>query len=303
MTIEKVVLVGANGKLGPSILHALQSASIKVTVLVRQSSKTQYPPNITTATVPDSLPHSELVTLLQGHDALVIAFSGTQTSNSIKLANAALEAGTIRRIIPADYGSCDSSDPRSLDLVPLYKQKLAVRDHLIKLSKESNGKLTWTSLITGHFLDYGLKSGLLNFNLTKKKATIFDGGDIKWSATTLDGIALAVVKVLQNEERTRDKLLYVQGLCATQNELLRTVQEVMDVRFEVEHVRSEDFIAKYKGILEEKGGNDADATEELVSVEGTVNAYWGDREGFANELLGLPEENLRDVVRKVVESL
>jgi uncharacterized protein YbjT (DUF2867 family) len=302
MTITKVILTGANGKLGSSIVKQFQAAQTYViSVIVRASSKATYPDDIKQVRVSDSMPHDELVAALKGQDALVLAFNGMQTATSIKLADAALEAG-VKRVIPADYGSCDSSDPHSLELLPLYKEKQKVRDHLVQLSAKSDGALSWTTLITGHFLDDGLESGLLQVDLRKKTARIFDGGDIKWSATTLDSIAYAVVKTLQKDEATKNKIIYVQSISATQNELLKIVEEVMDTKFAVEHIDSAEFIKKYQARLAQNP-DDAGAIEELVSVEGTVNADWEKREGFSNQLLGMPSENLKDIVKKVVGKL
>jgi hypothetical protein len=65
--------------------------------------------------------------------------------------------------------------------------------------------------------------------------------------------------------------------------------------WEVEHVDSDEFIRSFKGKLDE---GDPEAQKELVSVLGMVDADWERKEGFANELLGLQDEDLEKVVRK-----
>jgi len=311
MSIRKVIIVGANGRLGPSILQALlDTPSFTVSVLVRASSKSTYPSTVNTLKVDDDLPSDQLVKAFQGQDAIVIAFSGTLKDASIKIANAAFETSTVKFIIPADFGSCDSSDPRSLDLVPLYVNKKDVRDHLTQLSqqKRSDGSsISWTSLVTGHFFDYGLKSGLLSMNVDKHTAIVFDGGKIQFAATKLATIGLATSRALQHADhpRIKNKMIYVQGVNTNQNELVPVVEDVVGHKFKIDNVKSEDFITKYKEQF--KSANEAerrDIVEELVAVEGIVNADWKGTKGdaFVNDLLlPGPLESLQDQVREALK--
>ena len=95
---------------------------------------------------------------------------GTNDVYQTKLADACVVAG-VKRFIPADFGSCDSSSKLALDLMPLYKAKTRVREHLQRLAKE--GKLSWTAIVCGHFFDYGLKTDLLSVELKERKMTVF----------------------------------------------------------------------------------------------------------------------------------
>lgn len=310
MSIQNVIIVGANGRLGPSILQALlDTPTFKVSVLVRASSKSTYPSTVNTLKIDDDLPSDQLVKAFQGQDAIVMAFSGTMKDASIKIADAAFETSTVKFIVPADFGSCDSSDPRSLDLVPLYVNKKDVRDHLVQLSqqKRSDGSsISWTSLITGHFFDYGLKSGLLSMNVEKHTARVFDGGKNQFANTKLATIGLATARALQHADhpRIKNRLIYVQGINTNQNKLVAVVEDVVGHKFEIDNVSSEDFIKKYKE--QYKNANEAerrDIVEELVSVEGIVNADWEGTKGdaFVNDiLLPGPPESLEDQVREAL---
>lgn len=305
MAITKVIIIGANGKLGPSILKALLDVeSFHVSAIVRVSSKSTYPSTVTTVKVDDDLPYDQLVKVLTGQDALVISFSGNQKDDSIKLADAAFEAG-VKHIIPADYGSCDSSDQRSLDLIPLYINKKDVRDHVIKLAektRDDGSSLSWTSFITGHFFDYGLKSGLLAMDVNKHTAEVFDGGNYKFAASTLKDIGIATARILQhaNDPRLKNKLVYTQSVQTTQNELVAVVQEVQNQQYEVKKVSSDDFIRDKKAYLKEHPG-DHDTTEDLVAVGGIINTNWdtkGDR--YVNDLLNMPDVGLKQLVAEAL---
>jgi nucleoside-diphosphate-sugar epimerase len=300
MAIQKVTLVGANGKLGPAILHALLSAgTFTVTVLSRTSSKSTYPPSVHVARVSDDLPDDELVQALRGQDAIVVVFAGSNSDLQIRLADAAARAG-VQRFIPADFGSCDSRSARALELVPLYRAKQKVRQHLEQLASggsQSSSHLSWTSLVCGHFFDYGLKSGLLLFDIEARKVRILDGGEIKWSATTIETIATAVMRVLQKEDETKNRMLYIQSFCVTQNEVLKSLERVTGQSWQVENVDSEDYIREARVRLDQR---DPKAQEDLVSALGIVDANWEGKDDFANSLLGLKTEDLDQVVRKVI---
>ncbi len=297
MTVRKVTLIGANGKLGPAVLHALISArAFTVTVLSRSSSRSTYPDSVHVTYVSDDPPIEELVNALRGQDAIVVTFPGSNSDLQVRLADAAAQAG-VRRFIPADFGSCDSSSLRALDLMPLYRAKHNVRQHLQQL--DSSSSLSWTSLVCGHFFDYGLKSGLLQFDLNARKARIFDGGEIKWSATTIETIATAVVRVLQKEDETRNRMLYIQSFCITQNEVLRSLEQVTGQDWQVEHLDSEEYIREVKEEAD-RDPNNAEATENLVSVVGIVDANWEGKHDFANSLLALEGGNLDQVIQTVV---
>ena len=298
MAIEKVVLVGANGKLGPWILNALLAANeFKVTVLSRKSSKSKYPESISIAHVSDDFPNEELVEVLRGNDAVVVAFAGSGSDVQIRLADAAAQSG-IKTFIPADFGSCDSSSPRALELIQLYTEKKVVREHLQQLSTKTN--MSWTSIVCGHFFDYGLQSGLLSFDLQQRKARRFDDGKVKWSTTTLATIAMAVIRVLQKTQETKNRMLYIQSFCVSQNQILTSLEIATSEKWNVEEVDSNDFIRRRKDSAM-KDENDAEAIEDLVSVVGIIDSNWEVNGRLDNSLLDLQEENLDGVIIKVLQ--
>lgn len=154
-------------------------------------------------------------------------------------------------------------------------------------------------MVCGHFFDFGLETGLLSFDVKGRKAKIFDDGEVRWSATTLATIGTAVVRVLQNEEETTNRMLYIQSFCVTQNEVLRSLMRVTGKGWKIEHVNSEDFIEETKAETDRDPMN-GEAREALVSVVGIVESNWTRKADFANSLLGLENENLDEVVKEVV---
>ena len=304
MTIKKVAIIGANGHLGPHVLSALLSANtFSVTVISRKNSKSTYPPSVPVEYISDDPSIEEVVPVLTGQDALVVTFAGTNAALQILLADAAVAAG-VKRFIPADFGSCDSNSKRALDLVPLYKGKQKVRQHLEGIVSRGGSDFSWSSLVCGHFFDYSWWKDMLQLAIKARKARLFDGGDIRFSTTTLSTIGLATVKMLQKDEETKNRMMYIQSFCITQNEVLKVLKRHLDEgkEWEVEQVSSETFIKQMKDKIDKNpNGDNAAATEDLVSVVGIIDSNWEGKDDFANDLLGVGGEDLDGVVKKALD--
>jgi hypothetical protein len=302
--IQNVAIIGGNGTLGKPVLEALQKSEFNVWVINRRTSKSVYP-RTQVLTVPDDLDVDAIAKEFQEKqiDALVIAIAGSQVEQQRKLIDAAFKSG-VKRVMPADFGSCDSADDKTNEILPLMKGKKGIRDYLVELEKKerdgNRGKLTWTSLINAHFFDWGLGNGLLKFDVRGRKAYLLDGGNIKFSASTLPFIGSAVVKVLEKPQETENKLLYIHSLHVTQEEVLAALEKVTGDKFERVEENSEEELKKCRPKMLD---GDHDAREEVVAIWGVVAADWKKREAFANELLGLKEEDLDEVVQRVVKDL
>ena len=290
--------------MGKPVLEALQKSEFNVWVINRQTSKSVYP-RTQILTVPDDLDVDAIAKEFQEKqiDALVIAIAESQVEQQRKLIDAAFKSG-VKRVMPADFGSCDSADDKTNEILPLMKGKKGIRDYLVELEKRerdgNRGKLTWTSLINAHFFDWGLGNGLLKFDVRGRKAYLLDGGNIKFSASTLPFIGSAVVKVLEKPQETENKLLYIHSLHVTQEEVLAALEKATGDKFERIEENSEEELKKCRPKMLD---GDHDAREEVVAIWGVVAADWKKREAFANELLGLEEEDLDEVVQRVVKDL
>lgn len=299
MSIVKVTLVGATGSLGAHILDAIvDEGNFKATVLQRASSKSKpaHLDKIGVVTISDDLPLDELTEKLRGQDAVVVCYRAKEAAEQIKFGQAAAAAG-VRRLIPADFGSCDSSGKRERELVSLFDRKLQVRESLQRLAAEHEG-FSWTSLVNGHFFDWGLRANFLHFNLATRRAEIIDDGDTRSSQATLAQIARATVRILQRPEETRNRMLFIQSFCVSQNEVLRSLEKATGARWETQRFDSEEFIREKKALADQ---GDKNAIEDLVFVLGAINGNWEGLPDFAMDLLGLENEDLDEVVQKVVD--
>ncbi|PSR90881.1 hypothetical protein BD289DRAFT_365416 [Coniella lustricola] len=305
MAIVNVTLVGATGDLGIEILKALVAAdTFTVTALQRASSKSSLPSHlkdkIRIQTIAPDFPLDELTARLRGQDALIVCYRTRDAQEQLKFGHAAVAAGTVQRLIPADFGSCDSSGQRERELVKLFDRKVQVRESLQELA-EKHPAFSWTSLVNGHFFDWGLREGFLHFDLEGKKADIIGDGETKSSQATLSQIGLATVRVLQKPEETKNRVLFIQSFCVSQNDVLRSLEKATGGgKWQITRYDPEEFIREKK---ERADGGDADAIEDLVFVLGALYGNWEEKSGFAMELLGLDNQNLDEVVQSVVDEL
>lgn len=301
--IKKVCLIGANGTVGSVITKELVKAGcFDVSVLRRSNSSSPSPAGVTEIPISPALGLEELTKSLAGQDAVVAAFPLKDVSEHLRLAEAAFNAGVLR-YIPADYGSCDAASPQAQHHLKLYRDKTAVRVKCEELADKAAADptgaspFTWTSIICGHFFDYGLRSGLLHFDIDTERAQILDAGDIKASASTLRRVGESVVRVLQRQEATRNRAVYVQSFCPTQLEILASLERATGNKWHTQHLDSNAFLERETKRL---AAGDHEAIEEIVFVLGTVDADWTRKDGYAMELLGLEDENLDEVICEVL---
>ncbi|GAO17991.1 uncharacterized protein UV8b_07713 [Ustilaginoidea virens] len=298
--IKNVCLVGANGTVGSVIVKALVDAgTFRVSVLRRANSSSPVPAGVSEVAVSPALNLDELTQALAGQDAVIASFPLHDVSQHMRLAEAAY-AADVARYIPADFGSCDAAAPQPQHHLQLYRDKTAVRARCEALADAAGpaGKpFTWTSIVCGHFFDFGLRSGLLHFDLDKQRAQMLDGGGIRASASTLGRVAEAVVRVLQRPRVTANRAVYVQSFCATQLEVLASLERATATKWHTEQLDSNAYLERESRKV---ASGDRRAVEEVVFVLGTVDADWTRKEGFAMELLGLEDENLDEVVARVV---
>jgi hypothetical protein len=304
MQTRTVALFGANSRVGPHILAALLASELplRIILLLRPSSTPppipplEAPKEVRTIVLPNEPTNADLEHALAGVDVLVSALDAALVDLHLRLADACVTTG-VRRFIPADFGSVRSDDPYTLDLMQNFRNKTRVRWHCQRLA-EDHPAFSWTSLVTGHFLDFGLETELLGLDIPGGKALLFDGGKDKWSATTRAQIGRAVVGVIVHEAKTANQMLLVQSVCTTQLEILDAVQSVTGKRLETKFVDSKAFLREQ--LVRWENGDD-DGEEMAVALLGIQRSNWTGEATFANKLLGLEEEDLEMAVRQTLE--
>lgn len=290
MSLKKVIIIGAAGNLGPSILKAFLNSSFDTSVLSREGSSSTFPSGVNVLRANyDSV--DSLKQAFQGQDAVVSLVGGGALGDQNKLIDAAIAAG-VQRFIPSEFGS-NTPDSRTRAVVPVFEAKIGTVNYL----KSKEDAISWTSVITGPFFDWGLKVGFLGFNAQSKTATIVDSGDATFSSTNLGTIGDAVVKALENAEATKNQYVYVSGFQTSQNELLAAAEKITGEKWTVNKVSAKDHIAKGNELLQ-KG--DFSGLGPLIQA-----ITFGDEEqlgnlkpsGLWNDKLGVKQDSLEDSIK------
>uniref|UniRef100_A0A060SY51 ARAD1A09636p n=1 Tax=Blastobotrys adeninivorans TaxID=409370 RepID=A0A060SY51_BLAAD len=211
----KVALIGASGNLGPAVLNQLLEAVFDVTVLTRQESNKTFDTRAKVAKV-DYGSLDSLKNAFSGQDVVVstLGVGAVPRDTHLRLVDAAAAAG-VKRFIPSEYG-CDTTNPNTAKL-PVFGDKIAVQDHLKKASEQSG--LSYSLLMTGPFLDWGIKNGVL-LNFSGPVTPLYDGGERKFSATTLSDVGRGIVGIINNLAETKNKAVYVSSATVSQKQLL-----------------------------------------------------------------------------------
>ncbi len=294
MSIKNVIIVGAGGNLGPAILKAFLASSFTTSVLSRQGSSSTFPSDVKVLRADyDSV--DSLTQSFQGQDAVVSIVGGGALGDQVKLIDASIAAG-VKRFIPSEFGS-NTPDSRTRAVVPVFEAKYGTVNYL----KSKEDVVSWSSVITGPFFDWGLKVGFLGFNLQSKTATIIDSGNATFSTTNLNTIGEAVVKTLENAEATKNQYVYVSGFQTSQQAILAAAEKITGEKWTVEKTSSRDLIAQGNSLLQK--GNFSGVSQLIQAISFGDEAL-GDLEpsGLWNDKLGLTEASFEDSIRDVLDA-
>jgi nucleoside-diphosphate-sugar epimerase len=311
ITIKNVLIAGATGSVGLPILNALLAEpSFTVTILSRASSKATFLPNIPVIKISDDYTIAELTSAFKNQDAVIIALTTSfvtadgKDGLAIRLIDAAVAAG-VKRFIPSEYGA-NNLDPRARSLIPIYDIKGAMLEYLIAKAEESNGKLTWTSISCGSWLDWALdpsKSGnFLGIDVKARKATVYDSGDARFAITTSVNTGLAVARALKYADLTANKQVFLADFVSTTNEIVASLEEQTGEEFEITH---KDTASEIKVMREKYDAGNFNAAFPILAMSfgGDLDVgydYEKEQEVW-NEKLGLPKIGLDEVVKEAIE--
>lgn len=155
MSYKNIILIGAGGNLGVSLLKTLQSANaFNITILSRESSKSTFPSTVKTIKIADDYPANELEAAFKNQDAVLSLVGGLGTGDQPKFIDAAVKAG-VKRFFPSEFGSKLSK--KAAEIFPGFEGKLQVVEYL--KAQESKG-LSWTAIVNGPFFDWYVVSPL-----------------------------------------------------------------------------------------------------------------------------------------------
>jgi nucleoside-diphosphate-sugar epimerase len=297
--IKNVVLAGAGGNLGPTILDALLNAGkFNVTVLSRPDSKSEFPANVNV--IKTDYSESSLAEALQGQDAVVSTIAGAAIPQQTQLIDAAVKAG-VKRFLPSEFGS-NTTNENSLNICPLFRQKVQIIEYLESKAKR-NPNFSWTSLMTGPFFDWCLRVGFTGFDLKTHTATVWDNGTNVWSATNLATVGKAVVSVLLRPEETKNRHSFIQSFNVSQNDVLAALEKATGTKWQVNHVDSDERTKTGNELIKQGDFTGFPLLILAVILNGKVDvgSDFTKVAKLDNDLLGLPKEDLQATIDAIVK--
>jgi len=306
--IKNVLIAGATGSLGLPILNALhEESSFNVTILSRASSTATFPPNIPVIKVSDEYTVHELTSAFKNQDAVIIALTTSAVSAdgkdglAIRLIDAAVAAG-VKRFIPGEFGA-NNLDPRARSLVSVYDIKGNMLEYLIAKANHSNGKLTWTSISCGSWLDWALdpvKSGnFLGIDVKARTATVYDSGNARFAITTSGNAGLAVVRVLVHADMTPNKQVFLNDFTGTTREIVASLEKQTGKNFKV---TQKDSAAEIKALKKKfDGGELFPILSMSFGADIDIGYDFEKEQEIWNGKLGLPQVTLDEVVKQAIE--
>ncbi|KAM0549197.1 hypothetical protein ACHAPJ_009506 [Fusarium lateritium] len=219
--IKNVAAIGASGTLGTVALKKLLEADkFNITVIRRAGSESTFSSDVKVVDV-DYSSLDSLRSAFKGQDA-VISLVPTFAADAQKgFVDAAIDAG-VSRFIPSEFSAnLANANARTL---PVFAAKIKLQEYLVEKTKYSD--LTYTFIYGGGWLDAGRHRSFL-ISSTGDTTNTYDGGDVRFSASTLDTVADAIVSTLDHLEETKNRSVHVHSLVTTQNRLLALAKEVV----------------------------------------------------------------------------
>lgn len=187
--------------------------------------------------------------------------------------------------------------------MPVFEPKKTEQRYVEELAAQ--GKISYSIVINGPFLDFGLNLGFLGPNLKKKQVTYYDGGIAKFSTTTRATVARAVIGVLTKLEETKNRAVYVQDAALTQKDLFRLSKQVLgeDGWTEVDGGATEEHEkSSYEKLA--KGQKDMGVFMAFLMSAIFREGYGGHFQQLDNELFGiteLKESELMELIKEVAQ--
>jgi nucleoside-diphosphate-sugar epimerase len=293
-TIKNIAIAGATGSLGSVVANkVIASGHFNVTLLKRAGSTGTVPEGVKIVEV-DYESQSSLQAALEGQDAVVSVLATLAADAQITLIDAAIAAG-VKRFLPSEFG-CKLDNPNTRK-IPIFAAKVKVEDYLKAKSKETS--LTYTFIYTSALLDWGITHNFI-VDLTTSTPQVLDGGELEFSATSLDTVGQGVVGVLLHPDETKNRAVHIHDQIITQNKVLALARKAFPEK---------EWVPKSASLKEEYNKAEADLFKGKVDFpifatlifRGLMDPeYGGLFKENDNELLGLKvkgDEFIIDTIR------
>jgi hypothetical protein len=148
-----------------------------------------------------------------------------------------------------------------------------------------------------------MKVPVLGFVLPQCTARIYDSGDEPITTTTGAAIGTAVANTLVHFDKTANRFLKIRSVKTSQNRILAALEEVTATKWDVTKISTKDIAEGRKKKLEEKRFQEAfmDLLTVQLFEDGMGRGNITDLEESDNVLLGVKEEDIGDIIRRLID--
>ncbi|KAF8858696.1 NAD(P)-binding protein [Acephala macrosclerotiorum] len=270
MSKQKVLLLGATGETGTSILNGLLTlGKFEITALVRPPSAEK--PNVKALAekgvkilvIDINNPADELASLLSGFDVLISAIGGMAQLAQMNLIVAAKKAG-VKRFVPCDFASiCPPG------VMMLRDEKEESHTEIRKLG------LGYTFIETGYWYQLSfppLPSGrLAHATFPGMQVPLHGDGGVPNLLIDLRDIGMFVARII-DDERTLNKYVYCWGEVLNENQIYDAMEEASGEKLERVYVSDEELITQEQQ-LKQAFANDKNNLQIRIGFYTTQYSY------------------------------
>jgi hypothetical protein len=194
---------------------------------------------------------SALTDALLGHDVLIEAFNPAAAADQATIAEAALAAGVARIITPDFSGDTFHAEAAGAQI---FAPKLAAQAALEEVVARSDGRLSWTAIIVGPWIDWCIGQNIFWINGPGRTVTRYGSGEQRVSLSRRDLCGEVLIEVLIDPERFRNRAAYFSSHTVTTNELIEVVQG-LEPGWKVVDVPLEEYAAEARRLWDEDTRN------------------------------------------------
>jgi hypothetical protein len=253
MASMNVAVLGASGKLGPSIVHSLSAAKCFSLVVISRSStaNTTFLTPVTHVQSDYSVPSLTSIFQLHRTEVVICCLGGAASGLQISAIIPAAVAAGVKRFIPSEFGT-DTLSPAVQTRMPSTKVKAEVVDCLRKASEGAANPFSWTALAVGALFDLVMATGFLGIDLSTRTATLYDGGCVSFPCTTMSIVGEALVQLLKRPEQTKNRFIYVKEFSTTGQDIVKALESIEGKQWTVFHKSTKDALDEAEFKLREK---------------------------------------------------
>jgi len=218
---------------------------------------------------------------------------------------AAVAAG-VSRFILNEFASSPITQLGLAETARFRKPRLDVLA-VAKAAAAECAAFSWTGLAVGNIIDLSLlKFPQFGIDVRKRTVEYTDEGTERVTAVTLPDIGVAVRGILRAPAQTRNRFCHVRSVEMDQVGIVRALEEQQGCRYVVSMERSEVLYERGRAGFargERSGFRDLVVVQLFGRVDGKGSSVVVGREESDNELLGVREKEVEEIVRGVLDTL